>query len=1047
MTKFSLVNFYYSPNFDGDSVTCYFKNNQGDRTKICIDYKDYFYIRGTNCIYQLKDLGVSYEVVKLLDMNNPDYLTIGMEHFTKVYYGVVGKAKKQAFLDIMILSFPDQCFEYDLDMESKIAMDLSLNIGKWYTLVDGLPVPCDCDELRPTLYTMVFDLETCKKPYLFPNSKEDEIMSIGVMFNTKGFVFVNLNAFSRSEDMITYMGENDFKNSTHTILYFDTEKDMLHRFVHEVLSRPVDCWVGYNSDDFDLPYLHDRCKVYGIDLYEKFGFQKYKTTFTSNKYIHLDLIYWVIRDSYLPMGRRRLKDVAKSKLQFEADDVDPEEMMELAKKDPHKMLHYNISDVVTTYMLNKKFVENFIFALGSIVPLTPDKLLRKGTGTICDTGMLAFAKKKCIKIENKPEEKKCLLFKDKVCKSETYMGGSVESNVVGIYNGQHKTNFKIELNSIKEIKADLKEILYYNFQLEGISNVVNLEEVITDIEDRLDDYFDYQCLYPDQEFDIYHFDVKAMYPSIILTYRLQPHAIRHIPTCEDCQEMRWTWKGDVFNMTSQEYMQFLPDSRESLIKKCKEFVTKSKRKPQIKAMESLEKIYVCQRQNPFFVNVVEDIKNMRDYYKQQLKLEKQTTKNENKIMHFDNLQLSYKCILNSCYGWLKMYGNRWGENAKITGAIVCQWAREIIQAADAYLDGFSQRINRDTDGTFRRVPKRFVTEFTVKTEKNEITLNLLNCMLNYMLLKNFTNKGYIFEGERIDKNLLSFEVDGPYPMMYLPGSNDNSVVKKKYVVFNNKNSIQEIKGLEIIRRGEWSLLKKFQKDFFEALSTSTKDSILDFYEYLKTNIVSKYDDVFLTHGSNLSEQELLDQFEQTKVASKSVNDYKSVSAVCTAIVRWGELNSNETFGNNPGTQCGFIISKYPESVSQISKRAIPTAVFTKPYEIKCKYLKKWTGVDIFDVHRLLDWDYYTGRWILGRDRAYTIPRQKQCPQSPDKYPTRAKKRRSPTPTASTSTSSVGPDPKQMKLEDFYTMEIVKNKKVSKPKPVKKTRQLNIKDFF
>lgn len=1039
--KFSLVNFYYSPTAEGDAVTCFFKNEQ-DKLKLCLEYRDYFYIRGTMCHSYLSEMGIEFEVVKLRDMANPEYLTIGDEDFTKVFYNVIGKSKKQVFLDLMLTMYPEDCYEYDLEIESKIAMDYSLNIGKWYEIADGRPIPCEHDALPLPLDTLVFDLETCKKPYLFPNSKEDEIMSIGTMFNTEGIVFVNLKAFSRSEDLITYMGENDFKNTTHKILYFDNEAEMLHRFVHEVCIRSIDCWVGYNSDDFDIPYLSDRCKIHGIDFCKLFGFQKYKTTFISDQYIHLDLIYWVIRDSYLPMGKRRLKDVAKAKLSFEADDLDPEQMMQLAKTNPTQMLHYNISDVVTTYILNKKFVENFIFALGSIIPLPPDKLLRKGTGKICDTGILAVAKKKKIKIENKPEEKKSLLFNDHVCKSETYMGGSVESNVVGIYNGKHKTEFNISLDAINAIKEELQEILTYNFELEGISGVINLPEVLLNISDRLEDYFDYQCLYPDQEFDIYHFDVKAMYPSIILTYRLQPHAVRYKPTCEDCQQMRWTWKGEVFNMTKDEYLQFPPDSKEALVKKCKEFVSSAKRRPQVKSKESLEQIYMCQRQYPFFVDVVEDIKNMRDYYKKQLKLEKQVGKDEKKIMHFDNLQLSYKCILNSCYGWLKMYGNRWGEEAKITGAIVCQWAREIIICADEYLDGYSKRINRDTDGTFRRIPKRFVIEFKVKTEKNEIQLNLLNCMLNYMLYKKFTNKGYIHNGEKIEKNLLSFEVDGPYPMMYLPGSNDNSAVKKKYVVFNHNHAIQEIKGLEVIRRGEWSLLKKFQEDFFKALSTSTKDSILDFYEDLKMKVVSKYDEVFLTLGANLSEQELLDQFEQTKVASKSVSDYKSVSAVCTAILRWSDLNSNEEFGSNPGTQCGFIISKYPENVCQISKRAIPTAVFTKSHEEKCKYLKKWTGVDASTVHEILDWDYYIGRWVLGRDRAYTIPRSKQCPDSPDKYPVRGKKRRS-TPTSKPSVS----DPKQLKLEDFYTLDIISHPPSKVTTPAPKLKQTSLKDFF
>ena len=53
---------------------------------------------------------------------------------------------------------------------------------------------------------------------------------------------------------------------------------------------------------------------------------------------------------------------------------------------------------------------------------------------------------------------------------------------------------------------------------------------------------------------IYHLDVGAMYPNIILTNRLQPSAVVDEAMCAacdfnkpgaDCQrDMKWTWRGD-----------------------------------------------------------------------------------------------------------------------------------------------------------------------------------------------------------------------------------------------------------------------------------------------------------------------------------------------------------------------------------------------------------------------------------------------------------------------------------------------------------------------
>lgn len=61
---------------------------------------------------------------------------------------------------------------------------------------------------------------------------------------------------------------------------------------------------------------------------------------------------------------------------------------------------------------------------------------------------------------------------------------------------------------------------------------------------------------------IYHLDVAAMYPNIILTNRLQPPAMVDEAACaacdfnvpgSDCQRrMRWQWRGEFFPATASE---------------------------------------------------------------------------------------------------------------------------------------------------------------------------------------------------------------------------------------------------------------------------------------------------------------------------------------------------------------------------------------------------------------------------------------------------------------------------------------------------------------
>ena len=62
---------------------------------------------------------------------------------------------------------------------------------------------------------------------------------------------------------------------------------------------------------------------------------------------------------------------------------------------------------------------------------------------------------------------------------------------------------------------------------------------------------------------IYHLDVAAMYPNIILTNRLQPSSMKKKEDCAACdfnvegnqckRPMEWVWRGDFLPATLSEY--------------------------------------------------------------------------------------------------------------------------------------------------------------------------------------------------------------------------------------------------------------------------------------------------------------------------------------------------------------------------------------------------------------------------------------------------------------------------------------------------------------
>ena len=76
-----------------------------------------------------------------------------------------------------------------------------------------------------------------------------------------------------------------------------------------------------------------------------------------------------------------MKAVTKYKLGYNPVEVAPEEMVKFANEQPQRMAAYSVSDAVATYYLYMKYVHNFIFSLCTIIPMIPEDVLRKGSGT------------------------------------------------------------------------------------------------------------------------------------------------------------------------------------------------------------------------------------------------------------------------------------------------------------------------------------------------------------------------------------------------------------------------------------------------------------------------------------------------------------------------------------------------------------------------------------------------------------------------------------------------------------------------------------------
>ncbi|WP_407413098.1 DNA polymerase domain-containing protein [Methanobrevibacter sp.] len=186
-----------------------------------------------------------------------------------------------------------------------------------------------------------FDLEV-RNPHGMPNSEEDEIIMIGVASN-----------FGINQVISTKTNSDDRDDF---VFQVSSEKEMIEEFIKIIKENNVDIIVGYNSDNFDFPYLKDRAKLFGIDLDIgmdesdiKFIRRGYANAASFKGLIHVDL-YLVMR-RYMTLERYTLERVYYELFGEEKIDVPGDRIWEFWDNEGEELdnlFDYSLDDVVST---------------------------------------------------------------------------------------------------------------------------------------------------------------------------------------------------------------------------------------------------------------------------------------------------------------------------------------------------------------------------------------------------------------------------------------------------------------------------------------------------------------------------------------------------------------------------------------------------------------------------------------------------------------------------------------------------------------------------
>ncbi|KAI4260020.1 MAG: hypothetical protein LQ352_000516 [Teloschistes flavicans] len=930
--------------------------------------------------------------------------------------------------------------EYDVPYHVRVAIDKDIRIGKWYTVEakHGVTTLTCIEERiqRADPVVLAYDIETTKLPLKFPDAVIDQIMMISYMIDGQGFLITNREIVSEDIADFEYTPKPEY-NGPFLIFNEPDEKAVIERFFEHIKEAKPTVIASYNGDFFDWPFVEARASVCGIDMYQEIGFRKNsEDIYQSNYGVHMDCFSWVNRDSYLPQGSRGLKAVTVAKLGYDPDELDPELMTRYAGEKPQILAEYSVSDAVATYYLYMKYVHPFIFSLCTIIPLNPDDVLRKGTGTLCEMLLMVQAYQKGIVLPNKHKEPRETFWEGHLLESETYVGGHVESIEAGVFRSDIPVNFALDSAAIDELLCDLDAALRFSIVVEekkSLDDVTNYEEVKTQITGKLNDLK--ATPNRNERPSIYHLDVASMYPNIMTTNRLQPDSMIQESDCAACdfnrpgktcdRRMPWSWRGEFLPAQKNEYNmvrhalenEHFPgryanslartfqdlsiEEQASMVKKRLSDYSK-KIYHKIHETKTIEReAIICQRENPFYVDTVKNFRDRRYDFKGKQKVWKSKTDSLNAsgattmeveeakkmIVLFDSLQLAHKVILNSFYGYVMRKGSRW-YSMEMAG-VTCLTGARIIQMARELVERIGRPLELDTDGIWCMLPATFPENFAFRLKNGKsVPISYPCIMLNHLVHGKFTNDQYqelvdptTFRYETHSDNTIFFEVDGPYRAMILPTSKEEDKnLKKRYAVFNHDGSLAELKGFEVKRRGELKLIKIFQTQIFKFFLEGT--TLIETYAAV-AKVANRWLDVLHQHGSTLADDELIDLICENRSMSKSLEEYGSQkSTSITTAKRLAEFLGAQMV-KDKGLNCKYIISAKPRN-APVTDRAIPVAIFSAEAQVKRHFLRKWLREepDEMNPRAIIDWEYYLERLGSVVQKLITIPAALQKVRNP-----------------------------------------------------------------
>ncbi len=220
---------------------------------------------------------------------------------------------------------------------------------------------------------------------------------------------------------------------------YDSERELLMKYITYVESVNATIWTGWNIDFFDVPYLYNRIKnVCGenqanrLSCIGKTYWSPYRNRYSIAgvsimDYIGLYKRYNFGLESSYTLNHIATKELGRGKIEYEGS------LDDLFENDLEKFIEYNITDVELVVSMDAKlqFIElSRAICHSGFTPYEDYIFSSKYLEGAC----LAYLKKKGLVAPNKPKNHKDKLAEQTEAGEEKFIGAYVKEPIVGKYD-------------------------------------------------------------------------------------------------------------------------------------------------------------------------------------------------------------------------------------------------------------------------------------------------------------------------------------------------------------------------------------------------------------------------------------------------------------------------------------------------------------------------------------------------------------------------------------------------------------------------------------